>query len=1375
MNDRLQVPPPPAVDSGEITGHGENAHGQRPRDVGTRQPYPGLRPFNSLESNIFFGRDVQKVEMLQRLKASRFLAIVGASGCGKSSLVHAGLVPSLHAGLIGVPEGSSWQVAVMRPGSRPIERLAKSLIDDARLAGHHVRREIALGMVMARLSAGPLGLIETLQAMPPRKDHNLLVVADQFEEIFRYRTDLDEKKSREADLFVATLLASAEQRTLPIFVVLTMRSDFIGNCAVFDGLPEAVSRSQYLTPRLTREQRELAIVGPARVCGGSVDPRLVARLLNETGDDPNQLPVLQHALMRMWTLKPQDRTCLTLEDYLQPRVNGLANALSLHADEAFDQLDERQKQIAEVMFRRLCEATNSTRRPTKTKEIATLANASVDEVIAVADAFRSPNTNFVTPPFGETIDEETKLDISHESLIREWKKLHSWVDTEALAADNYRLYRQLACKWPDSSSLLTSTNLQQAIKWRDANHPTALWAKRYDDSTPITDPAAETPFERTMRFISESEQAAKEAKAAREAELRQQEEERRNREIETKRQLRQARRMNAMLIGLLVAVLVLGGWSFTTGRLATRSEARAVAAQVDRFLDDGDTRLGLFAAANALPSAAASWTSALIAAVEEPLRPEFWQRDFWKQDFWKGDPQEEAISALERALARPVADIIRDPSASALAGLNPDPVNNVLLTITEAAHADPKTPGAGKRKIQQVSFASGSPPRLLTSPSEGGATFVTLDYSADGKYIATVNAEEGVKSNYKVTIWDSTNWKPLREFRANPGDTFSTPALQATWNVSIARVAGNPGVYRILSGSFDVDPRTWTWDSRKNEVSSPVMLSKERRTRQGQTITMDLSPDGRYAATGSLDGDVRVWDATTGKLLFTSDEVQKHSRFIKSVRFSPTDATLVASASADKSIHVFHLDYTDPQHVRAKGFQKLAGHNKDVSNLAFNRKGDRLASASLDGTVRLWDVQHGTTIDVLQGPAKVTGRRAFVAFSNDGQRVAANFSDERTFIWDLKSNPAMVRHLPRLTNTQLISIDPQDRRVLTASADKAQIWNAGNVTPTSAAVRAIPLKSITAAAFSPSGHAILTASAAGAQEWSALVWPGDGRAAEPLRTFGEPGAVAWAGYDPFGRVVAVAADTSLRLFDTATGAEVAVFQQRAPLVKGAFSADGGWIATLTADRSLYLWRTGSGAQSTTALPKELGEARSSWELMVQPRRATEPWGAETATVTIVDLPFKTSARRHSDEAAEPEQSHIWTWDGTDGSALTNGAEQAWPIGARYELHVLDSGEIKILPKGARLEDPTIFALTGLPALDDGLTGIATGAGRGLLAAASADGAVRLRLLPCLSLARESVLPSLPPLTDQEKKLWRIANANEAAVVSNEVLRVPGGE
>ena len=211
-------------------------------------PYPGLRPFDVDESHLFFGREEQTDELLRRLRDTRFLAVVGPSGCGKSSLVRAGMISALQSGFM-VGAGSRWRFAIMRPGTHPMRRLAAALVEQAGPAGEDIDRAAATSALEATLRRGPLGLIEALRETPLPEATNLLVMVDQFEEIFRFRSEDD---SADADAFVSLLLASAHQRALPIYVVITMRSDFLGDCATFAGLPEALNRSQYLTPRLSR-------------------------------------------------------------------------------------------------------------------------------------------------------------------------------------------------------------------------------------------------------------------------------------------------------------------------------------------------------------------------------------------------------------------------------------------------------------------------------------------------------------------------------------------------------------------------------------------------------------------------------------------------------------------------------------------------------------------------------------------------------------------------------------------------------------------------------------------------------------------------------------------------------------------------------------------------------------------------------------------------------------------------------------------------------------------------------------------------------------------------------------------------------------------
>jgi hypothetical protein len=475
----------------------------------TLLPYPGLRPFEQHESDIFFGREEQTDELLRRLGATRFLAAIGPSGCGKSSLVRAGMMAALETGFM-AGAGPQWRMAVLRPGSRPIDNLAAALLKDSALGPERSGTPDASAFLAATLRRGPLGLVDALRETPLPNQTNLLVLVDQFEEIFRFRQD---DQTFAADAFVSLLLESSAQREAPIYIVITMRSDYIGDCAVFTGLPEALNKSQYLTPRLTREQMRKAIEGPARVFDGDVDPALVNRLVNEAGRDPDQLPVLQHLLLRMWTYQqkpadscaverpaetpPQDEKwelagrLLTLKDY--GAVGGFERALSNHADEAYEKVlkakfGDKGQRIAEVLFRRLCvggAGRRDARRPTPVSRLAKLAKAMAGaaddrEVIEVATVFREPQYGFLVPACPEPLDPDKYLDITHESLIRCWNRLKEWAEKEAESADTYRSLQQKARDYDNKKvGLLRRPELDVALSWKAREQPTEEWAARY--------------------------------------------------------------------------------------------------------------------------------------------------------------------------------------------------------------------------------------------------------------------------------------------------------------------------------------------------------------------------------------------------------------------------------------------------------------------------------------------------------------------------------------------------------------------------------------------------------------------------------------------------------------------------------------------------------------------------------------------------------------------------------------------------------------------------------------------------------------------------------------------------------------------------------
>ena len=301
------------------------------RMSGVEQPYPGLRPFELKDAFLFFGRQQHTQELLDRLSGNRFLAVVGGSGSGKSSLVRAGLLPALYRGyLLGTT--SRWRVAVMRPGSAPIDEMAAALTAKGVLSADRAD-------LRARLASSTLGFVSAVRAADLAAGESLLLVVDQFEELFRFASEsCSTDNSGEALLFVTSLLDAVDQFEVPIYVVLTMRTDFLGDCTLFPGLPEALNRSQYLVPRLSREQRREAVEMPIDLAGAEITPRVVQQILNDMGDDSDQLPVMQHTLARMYELWKRRGTDgpLDLEDY--ESAGSLASALNDHAQSIYDGL-----------------------------------------------------------------------------------------------------------------------------------------------------------------------------------------------------------------------------------------------------------------------------------------------------------------------------------------------------------------------------------------------------------------------------------------------------------------------------------------------------------------------------------------------------------------------------------------------------------------------------------------------------------------------------------------------------------------------------------------------------------------------------------------------------------------------------------------------------------------------------------------------------------------------------------------------------------------------------------------------------------------------------------------------------------------------------
>jgi len=543
------------------------------------RPFPGLRSFRADEAHLFFGREGQSHAVIRRMVGSRFIALVGTSGCGKSSLVRAGLLPDLYAGRF-ASAGSKWFVADFRPGSDPTGRLRAALDPLAAGDGDPLTESSSgiLEAVKAARACGKLGEME-----------NVLILADQFEELFRYTVhkgsapaDHDEKAH-----FVRLLTEAAKGDDPRVYILITVRADYLGDCAQYRDLPEAINSGQYLVPRMTRLQCQSAIESPVRVVGGKIASRLTRRMLNELGDAPDQLPVLQHALMRTWDVwhGRDGQGPMDFKDYEQ--TGGLELALSRHADEVLAEAArcvEGGETALKRMFQRLRERDpngREIRQPTPVKELAQVAGVTPASAIRMLDFFRDDGAGatFLAPLKTDVavIDEQDEIDVTHESLLRKWTKLAAeWVPEEE---QSRRIYMRLADRAEGDSKAenpLTGPILDRTLEWWNERQPIEIWALRYHPG-----------FVQAKAFLYRS------------VELRHQEEEEKERErrdaeakrIEDAKKNARTRLLYILQGGTAIALVVMAALSVATYRARKSALTNLMASRAALAATESDTSL----------------------------------------------------------------------------------------------------------------------------------------------------------------------------------------------------------------------------------------------------------------------------------------------------------------------------------------------------------------------------------------------------------------------------------------------------------------------------------------------------------------------------------------------------------------------------------------------------------------------------------------------------------------------------------------------------------------------------------------------------------------------------------------------------------------
>jgi hypothetical protein len=525
-------------------------------DDGTRlsneRPFAGLRPFGFPDRAFFFGRERQAFALYRLVQSGRFIAVIGGSGSGKSSLVLAGL-QALLADETADSGGSTWAFLDMRPGSAPLRRLAGAL---SKLSAKDNPDETARrrDRIEWKLRQSSFSFESALEEAGGFNGRSLLLVVDQFEELFRFGlaglghrlVGVEEARQRdEATQFVQILLDADRRRLKDMHVLITMRSDFIGDCAYFHGLPEAVSATQYLVPNLTRSQLEEAIRKPIEKGGGTIEPELVERLLNDCGDELDQLPVLQHCLMRLWDRAGAETAAagarrLTRQTF--DAIGRMGEALSRHADEVFAECASKELAV-EQAFRALSEVDRegrAIRRALPFDKLLAETGVSESDLRAVLDRFRATNCSFLLPSLSvsPTLAADERIDIGHEALLRRWKIIAGksepvdpktgrpppgWLAQEQIDGQRYRTLLSLL-DGDAGGERATLDDPERTKEWWERLPRRAAWADRYGGK-----------FERVKKLIDDA--------------------------IEDKRKLRRNRRLVAAVVGVVVLALASGMWA----------------------------------------------------------------------------------------------------------------------------------------------------------------------------------------------------------------------------------------------------------------------------------------------------------------------------------------------------------------------------------------------------------------------------------------------------------------------------------------------------------------------------------------------------------------------------------------------------------------------------------------------------------------------------------------------------------------------------------------------------------------------------------------------------------------------------------------------
>jgi WD40 repeat protein len=913
-------------------------------DFVPRNPYKGLHAFGEEDAADFFGREAFIAELIKTVGADRFLALVGASGSGKSSVLLAGLLPRLKAGAL--PGSEDWlYLSPFKPGTRPIENLARTLQP-------HLSN-MSLDSIVTQLREPSQGSALVLHLSHPR----LVLIVDQFEEVFALTTDEDERRQF---IDLLTTLINRDERSR---VMITLRADFYERTLKYPELARLISDQLNVVVQLTLAELEQAVTAPAALPDVRLtfDSGLVGELIYEVRDEPGALPLLQFTLDQLFERREGLR--LTLEAYRE--IGGVRGALARYAERVYQDLSPAQQGLARSLFLRLVEVQLSeqsvTRRRALFSEFQFASQAETTAIRQVVDTFVTARLLSAN----RAGDVET-IELSHEAVIQEWARLWEWVNqARADLLVQSRLSAD-AARWNESArsrDLLYRGNvLAEASAWSQRN-------------TASTD---------EMAFIRASQ--AEEA-------------------FQRQRELRRVQRRVTLLLiafGLGIALLVSGSLAFINGRNLERTrDALATEAAVAQTRLETIQAQNLTNQAHLISSANPDLALALaLAAVK--LAP----------DSLSGEAVLADIAYAPGTAARfedgsPVYDVAVSPdgafiaSATLAGSIHVRPVNaaddgsltlmpdRLVQAYAVAFSPDGTLAGAGcvGRGGCQTGMlvvgerASGS----TVFSAQYGSVINTVDYSADGRRIAVggcIFVEDDTCLNGRgfAAVYDigtgALVFPPVETGETVNSVAFSPDGTQMMAAGCLER--GEESCRRGLLTLFDT-------------ATGQPLLSVNGI--EANVFDATFSPDGTAAALALGDNTVRLIDVASGQ---ESRRFTGHTAPVWSAAFSP-DGERLLSGSDDGTLILWDAN-------TGEALRTFRGHSDSVYAGVFLPDGRAFVSASNDETVRRWTTTNGAIINqtVLMGSVDHV-----LALSSDTTRILGITAEGQLVVWDAASGEAV--------------------------------------------------------------------------------------------------------------------------------------------------------------------------------------------------------------------------------------------------------------------------------------------------------------------------------------------------------------------------------